>query len=95
MPSRSGTGDISTRMSRDVALEDCTQLNKPAKLKKFVHAIQRLLMQAERASIGRHTDGKMARTESGELSGSTLIYVWTTMPCVKRCARCWNPLGTR
>jgi two-component system CheB/CheR fusion protein len=40
------TGDISTQTSRNVALENCTQLNKPAKLKEVTYVIQRLLAQA-------------------------------------------------
>lgn len=44
------TGDISTQTSRDVALEHCTQLNKPAKLKEISYVIQRLLAQSQLAS---------------------------------------------
>jgi two-component system CheB/CheR fusion protein len=44
------TGDISTQTSRDVALEHCTQLNKPVKLVEVNHVIQRLLAQTERVS---------------------------------------------
>ncbi|MEO6799832.1 MAG: response regulator, partial [Rhodanobacter sp.] len=69
------TGDISTRTSREVALEHCTQLNKPAKLKEIAFVIQRLLANAQQTSIGRQADGDMARSENGELSGPTLIYV--------------------
>jgi two-component system CheB/CheR fusion protein len=69
------TGDISTRTSRDVALEHCTQLNKPAKLKEITYVIQRLLAQAEQPPTERQTGRDMARSEAGELSGPTLIYV--------------------
>jgi two-component system CheB/CheR fusion protein len=69
------TGDISTRTSRDVALEHCTQLNKPAKLKEIVQAIQSLLTQLERASIARHVENKATRIEADEPLDSTLIYV--------------------
>jgi two-component system, chemotaxis family, CheB/CheR fusion protein len=37
------TGDISTGTLRDVALQDCVQLNKPVKLHELTQAIQRLL----------------------------------------------------
>ncbi|MEO7050896.1 MAG: chemotaxis protein CheB, partial [Rhodanobacter sp.] len=69
------TGDISTRTSRDVALEHCTQLNKPAKLKEIAFVIQRLLAKAEQTSTERHVDGDAVRNGNGEPAGSTLIYV--------------------
>jgi two-component system CheB/CheR fusion protein len=37
------TGDISTRALRDIALQDCVQLNKPVKLPELTRTIQRLL----------------------------------------------------
>ena len=37
------TGDISTGTLRDIALQDCIQLNKPVKLKELTQIIQRLL----------------------------------------------------
>ena len=37
------TGDISTRTLRDIALQDCVQLNKPVKLPELTRTIQRLL----------------------------------------------------
>ena len=37
------TGDISTGTLRDIALQDCVQLNKPVKLHELAQAIQRLL----------------------------------------------------
>ena len=69
------TGDISTRTSRDVAMEHCTQLNKPARLKEITFVIQHLLAQAQQTPTERRVDGDIACTESGELSDSTLIYV--------------------
>jgi two-component system CheB/CheR fusion protein len=48
------TGDISTQTSRDVALENCTKLNKPVKLKEVTHAIERLLAQSELAAADEH-----------------------------------------
>ena len=37
------TGDISTSTLRDIALQNCVQLNKPVKLKELTQVIQRLL----------------------------------------------------
>jgi two-component system, chemotaxis family, CheB/CheR fusion protein len=37
------TGDISTATLRDIAAQDCVQLNKPVKLKELTRVIQRLL----------------------------------------------------
>jgi two-component system, chemotaxis family, CheB/CheR fusion protein len=37
------TGDISTRTLRDIALQECEHLNKPASLKELVAAIERLV----------------------------------------------------
>jgi two-component system, chemotaxis family, CheB/CheR fusion protein len=37
------TGDISTATSREIAHQDCLQLNKPVKLKELTQVIQRLL----------------------------------------------------
>jgi two-component system CheB/CheR fusion protein len=37
------TGDISTSTLRDIALQDCVQLNKPVKLPELTRTIQRLL----------------------------------------------------
>lgn len=37
------TGDITSSTLRDVALQDCVQLNKPVKLKELTKVIQRLL----------------------------------------------------
>ncbi|MEO9215098.1 MAG: chemotaxis protein CheB [Rhodanobacter sp.] len=69
------TGDVSTRTSRDVAREHCTQLNKPAKLKEIAYVIQHLLAQAELTSTELCVDDDVARSEAGELSGETLMYV--------------------
>ena len=46
------TGDISTDTLRDIALQDCVQLNKPVKLKELTQAIQRLL-PLSRAAVRR------------------------------------------
>lgn len=39
------TGDITTQALRDIALHDCVQFNKPAKLRELLHAIDKLLAQ--------------------------------------------------
>lgn len=41
------TGDISTDTLRDIALQNCVQLNKPVKLKELTQAIRRLLPQTQ------------------------------------------------
>jgi two-component system CheB/CheR fusion protein len=69
------TGDVSTKTSRDVALEHCTQLNKPAKLKEITFVIQRLLAQADLDSDESDADAGKIRDEAVELSGPSRIYV--------------------
>jgi two-component system CheB/CheR fusion protein len=69
------TGDISTRSLRDIALEHCTQLNKPAKLKEITYVIQRLLAQAEQTSIDKRLNPDPPRVEVGELGVWDLVYV--------------------
>ena len=44
------TGDISTGTLRDIALQDCVQLNKPVKLKEMTQVIQRLLAISQSAA---------------------------------------------
>ena len=41
------TGDISTETMRDVARQNCVQLNKPVKVQELSATIQRLLPHAE------------------------------------------------
>jgi len=43
------TGDISTGTLRDIARQDCVQLNKPVKVLEMMQAIQRLLPMSETA----------------------------------------------
>jgi two-component system CheB/CheR fusion protein len=72
------TGDVSTRTAREVAMEHCTQLNKPAKLREVTYVIQRLLAQAPQLAqptMDRRVDVAMVRSESDEISGPTLVYV--------------------
>ena len=47
------TGDISTGTLRDIALQDCVQLNKPVKLKELTQVIQRLLPVSQSAARAR------------------------------------------
>ena len=44
------TGDISTDTLRDIALQDCVQLNKPVKLPELTRSIQRLLPMPQAAA---------------------------------------------
>ena len=44
------TGDISTDTLRDIARQDCVQLNKPVKLKELTQVIQRLLPISQSAA---------------------------------------------
>jgi two-component system, chemotaxis family, CheB/CheR fusion protein len=47
------TGDISTDTLRNIARDDCIQLNKPVKLNALTQAIQRLLIGGQPAPIAR------------------------------------------
>jgi two-component system CheB/CheR fusion protein len=47
------TGDISTGTLRDIARQDCVQLNKPVKVKDLTQLIQRLLPIAQSAAPAR------------------------------------------
>ncbi|WP_245412181.1 CheR family methyltransferase [Methylocella silvestris] len=47
------TGDISTDALRDIALQDCVQLNKPVKMEELTQVIQRLLPASPSASSRR------------------------------------------
>jgi two-component system CheB/CheR fusion protein len=40
------TGDISTRTSREIALQDCVKLNKPVKLNELTQVIQKLIARS-------------------------------------------------
>jgi len=71
------TGDISTQTSRDVALEHCTQLNKPAKLKEVTYVIQHLLAQSELVSAEeqRHGYEEAALSSKNDEAESPIIFV--------------------
>ena len=47
------TGDISTDASRDIALHECVQFNKPVKLRELTHAIEKLLAKPPVALVAR------------------------------------------
>ena len=47
------TGDISTETLRDIAQQNCVQLNKPAKLKELTQTIERLLAVSHPATAAR------------------------------------------
>jgi two-component system CheB/CheR fusion protein len=47
------TGDISTSTLREIALQDCVQLNKPVKTKALTQVIQRLLPRSQPAVRAR------------------------------------------
>jgi two-component system CheB/CheR fusion protein len=51
------TGDISTDTLRDVALQDCVQLNKPVKLRELTQVIRRLLPSNPVAAHPAHPAG--------------------------------------
>jgi two-component system CheB/CheR fusion protein len=65
------TGDISTGTLRDIARQDCVQLNKPVKLKELTHVIQSLLpiSQSTVPSRASHT------AEAASSPGPPVIYV--------------------
>ena len=67
------TGDISTQTSRNIALEHCTQLNKPAKLKEITYTIEHLLAESERASIEDRLSREITPITESEDSGTPII----------------------
>ncbi|MEA2781320.1 MAG: two-component system, chemotaxis family, CheB/CheR fusion protein, partial [Rhodospirillaceae bacterium] len=65
------TGDISTGTLRDIALQECVQLNKPVKVKELTQIIQRLLPTSQSTvhSPAPHP------AEAGSSLGSPVIFV--------------------
>ncbi len=59
------TGDISINTLRDVALQNCVQLNKPVKLKELTAIIQRLLPVSPIAAIPRALNVAEAAPDAG------------------------------
>jgi two-component system CheB/CheR fusion protein len=59
------TGDISAGTLRDIALQDCIQLNKPVKVKELTEVIQRLLAVPQSAPAARPPHPAAAATDAG------------------------------
>ena len=59
------TGDIATGTLRDIARQDCVQLNKPVKLKELTAAIQRLLPRSQAALPARAAHTTASSQQSG------------------------------
>ena len=80
------TGDISTDTLRDIARQDCVQLNKPVKLKELAQVVQRLLAvarpAAHRARSAPCGSSRQSGT-AGRFSSSTM-----TTTSARRFARC-------
>jgi two-component system CheB/CheR fusion protein len=66
------TGDISTGTLRDIALQNCVQLNKPVKLKELTQAVQGLL-PLSRALLPARPPQPEKTSEAS--SGSPIIFV--------------------
>ena len=67
------TGDISTGTLRDIARQDCVQLNKPVQLKELTQAIQRLLPASRSAGLRRSPPRQPLRRPT--ISGSVIFVV--------------------
>lgn len=65
------TGDISTETLREIARQDCIQLNKPVKLNELTQAIERLLSKSLTAVCSPAT----RPTDSAPTPGSATIFV--------------------
>jgi two-component system CheB/CheR fusion protein len=65
------TGDISTDTLREIALQDCVRLNKPAKSKELTQVIQRLLPISQSAA---HSKDRHA-AEAASSTGPQVIFV--------------------
>ena len=59
------TGDISAGTLRDIALQECVQLNKPVKVKELTQVIQRLLAVPHSAPAARPPRPAAAATGAG------------------------------
>ena len=59
------TGDISAGTLRDIALQECVQLNKPVKVKELTQVIQRLLAVPHSAPAARPQHPAEAATGAG------------------------------
>ena len=65
------TGDISSSTLRAIVLEQCTQLNKPVKLKELTQVIQRLLPDSRLAVV---PPAERTPVEAG-VPGASVVYV--------------------
>jgi two-component system, chemotaxis family, CheB/CheR fusion protein len=65
------TGDISTETMREIASQDCVQLNKPVKLNELTQTIQRLLAISQQAARGPSASHAGPAT----LQGAPIIFV--------------------
>jgi two-component system CheB/CheR fusion protein len=65
------TGDISTGTLRDIARQNCVQLNKPVKVKELTQVIQRLLPTPRPAS----PSPALQRAEAAGSPGTPVIFV--------------------
>lgn len=66
------TGDISTGTLRDIALQNCTRLNKPVRLAELTQAIQRLLPKSQSVTRRHVSDAKQ---EDKPLSSPVIFIV--------------------
>ena len=62
------TGDISTDTLRNIARDDCVQLNKPVKLNALTQAIQRLLVGVQAVPIARSGAGPVIYVVDDDLN---------------------------
>ena len=62
------TGDISTDTLRNIARDDCVQLNKPVKLNALTQAIQRLLIGVQAVPIARSGVGPVIYVVDDDLN---------------------------
>jgi two-component system, chemotaxis family, CheB/CheR fusion protein len=78
------TGDISTGTLRDIALNDCVQLNKPVKPKELMEVIERLLSISQAAAHPRAPHS----AETAVNSMSPVIFVVDDDNHVREAIRC-------
>ena len=84
------TGDISTDTLRDIALQNCAQLNKPVKLRELTQVIQRLLSKAQcQTLVAPHIRSRwksIGMAPSFSLSMMTLISATEFVTCLNTTA---------
>jgi two-component system, chemotaxis family, CheB/CheR fusion protein len=67
------TGDISTGTLRDIARQDCVQLNKPVKLKELTHVIQSLLPISQSQSTVHSRAPQLAKAATTAVSPTIFV----------------------